>query len=124
MINVTHSGSLKNLEDFLNKSSKRRQFPWLDAYGAKGVDALSNATPKDTRETSKEWEYKITERNGEITIAWFNRNVEDNVSIAILLQYGHATATGGYVQGRNYINPAMQPIFDQITEEIWKRVKQ
>jgi len=124
VIDITHSGSFKNLEKFLTRVNKRRQFPWLDTYGIKGVDALANATPKDTRETSKRWEYKITEDRNGITISWYNNNEEDGKPIAILIQYGHATGTGGYVQGRDYINPAMRPVFDEMTEEIWKRVKQ
>lgn len=124
VINVTHSGSFKHTEDFLKRVSKRRQFGWLDSYGIRGVDALSNATPKDTRETSKRWRYSVSEKRGVITISWYNDNVEDGKPIAILIQYGHATGTGGYVEGRDYINPAMQPLFDQMTDEIWKRVKQ
>lgn len=122
MIDVTHSGSFKNMEKFLNRVSRRRQFPWLDTFGVRGVDALANATPKDTSETSRRWEYRITEKPGEITISWHNNNVDDGKPIAILIQYGHATGTGGYVQGRDYINPAMQPLFDQMTDEIWRRV--
>lgn len=122
MFEVTHSGSFKNTERFLNKMARRRQYSWLDSYGIRGVDALANATPKDTRETSKRWRYEVTQNHGEITISWYNDNVEDGKPIAILIQYGHATGTGGYVQGRDYINPAMQPLFDQIAEEIWKRV--
>jgi hypothetical protein len=102
--------------------SKRRQYGWLDSYGIRGVDALSNATPKDTRETSKRWRYEVRENRGEITISWFNDNVENRIPIVILIQYGHATRNGGYVQGRDFINPAMQPLFDQMTDEIWKRV--
>jgi hypothetical protein len=121
-VRVTQSG--KKTEDFLQRMTRRRQMPWLDSYGQRGVDALANATPKDTRETSKRWRYKITERNGEITISWHNDHVEDGKPIAVLIQYGHATGTGGYVQGRDYINPAMQPIFDELADEIWRRVKQ
>lgn len=122
MFKVTHSGSFKNTEKFLKTVSKRRQYSWLDSYGIRGVDALSNATPKDTRETSKRWRYEVRENRGEITISWFNDNVDDRIPIVILIQYGHATRNGGYVQGRDFINPAMQPLFDQMTDEIWKRV--
>lgn len=122
MFKVTHSGSFKNTEKFLKTVSKRRQYGWLDSYGIRGVDALSNATPKDTRETSKRWRYEVRETRGEITISWFNDNVDDRIPIVILIQYGHATRNGGYVQGRDFINPAMQPLFDQMTDEIWKRV--
>lgn len=122
MFQVTHSGSFKHTEKFLRSMSKRRQYGWLDSYGIRGVDALSNATPKDTRETSKRWRYEVRENRGEITISWFNDNVENRIPIVILIQYGHATRNGGYVQGRDFINPAMQPLFDQMTDEIWKRV--
>lgn len=122
MFKVTHSGSFKNTEKFLRTATKRRHLGWLDGYGIRGVDALSNATPKDTRETSKRWRYEIRETRGEITISWFNDNVQDRVPIVILIQYGHATRNGGYVQGRDFINPAMQPLFDKMTDEIWKRV--
>lgn len=122
MIGVTHSGSFKNTEKFLKRMSRRQQFPSLDTYGQRGVDALSNATPKDTRETSKRWRYVVEQDHKGITIAWYNDNEVNNVPIAILIQYGHATGTGGYVQGRDFINPAMQPVFDQIADELWKKV--
>ena len=122
MIGVTHTGSFKNTEKFLKRMTKRQQFPSLDTYGQRGVDALSNATPKDTRETSKRWRYKIEDDRNGITISWYNDNEDDGVPIVILIQYGHGTGTGGYVQGRDFINPAMQPVFDQIAEEMWKKV--
>lgn len=122
MIGVTHSGSFKNTERFLKRMSRRQQFPSLDTYGQRGVDALANATPKDTRETSKRWRYQIDQDHTGITISWYNDNEENNIPIAILIQYGHATGTGGYVQGRDFINPAMQPVFDQIADELWKKV--
>lgn len=124
MIEVTHSGSFKNTERWLRRMSRRQQLPSLDTYGQRGVDVLSNATPKDTRETSKRWRYEIRENRGQITISWFNDNEEDNVPIVILIQYGHATRNGGFVQGRDFINPAMQPLFDQWSYEIWKKVTQ
>ena len=122
MIGVTHSGSFRNTERFLKRMSRRQQFPSLDTYGQRGVDALANATPKDTRETSKRWRYTIEQDHTGITISWYNDNEEQNVPIVILIQYGHATGTGGYVQGRDFINPVMQPLFDQIAYEIWKKV--
>lgn len=122
MIEVTHHGDFKNTERFLSRMSRRQQFGWLDSYGIRGVDALSNATPKDTRETSRRWRYSVTEKRGQITITWYNDNEDDGVPIVILIQYGHATRNGGFVQGRDFINPAMQPLFDQMSDEIWKRV--
>ena len=123
MIQVTTSRSGKKTEDFLARLAKKRHMPYLDTYGLRGVDALSNATPKDTSETAKQWSYRIVEKPGEITIEWFNNNIVDGVNIAVLIQYGHATGTGGFVVGRDYINPAMQPLFDEIADEVWKRVK-
>lgn len=124
MIEVTHHGNFKNTERFLNRVARRQQLGWLDSYGIRGVDALSNATPKDTRETSRRWRYSVTEKRGRITITWYNDNEDDGVPIVILIQYGHATRNGGFVQGRDFINPAMQPLFDQMSHEIWKRVTQ
>lgn len=124
MIEVTHLGNFKNTERFLNRVARRQQLGWLDSYGIRGVDALSNATPKDTRETSRRWRYSVTEKRGRITITWYNDNEDDGVPIVILIQYGHATRNGGFVQGRDFINPAMQPLFDQMSHEIWKRVTQ
>lgn len=123
MIEVKASRSGKKTEDFLTRLVKQRYMPYLDAYGIRGVDALANATPKDRPETSQRWGYRIIENPGEITIEWFNTEVEDGMNIAILIQYGHATGTGGYVVGRDYINPAMQPIFDELADEVWKRVR-
>ena len=123
MIKVSSSRSGSKTEDFLTRLTKRRYMPYLDGFGIKGVDALANATPKDRPETAQRWNYRIVEKPGEITIEWYNTEEEDGVPIAILIQYGHATGTGGYVVGRDYINPAMQPIFDEIANEMWKRVK-
>lgn len=123
VISAKSSRSGPKTEDFLKRLIKRRQFPYLDTYGIRGVDALANATPKDRPETARSWKYRIVEGRGELTIEWYNTEESDNVPIAILIQYGHATGTGGYVVGRDYINPAMQPIFDELAEEVWKRVK-
>ena len=125
-MHVTHSGSFKNTENFLKRMQPKRSAAALDRildrYGLMGVDALSNATPVDTRETAKAWRYEIVKRRNEITISWVNDNVEDGQPIAILLQYGHATGTGGYVEGRDYINPAIRPIFDMIIDDFWRQV--
>lgn len=123
-LNVTTSGSFSNMDKFFRRMTRRNIFATLERYGIAGVDALSNATPKDTGETSLLWKYKIVEKKGEYTIEWYNDNVVDGVQIAIVIQYGHATGTGGFVQGRDYINPAMRPIFDKMAEEVWKVVTQ
>lgn len=122
MIGFKTSGSFKNMDDFLKRMSKGDIFSSLEKYGQRGVDALSNATPEDTGETANSWRYKVEHKKGEHGIHFFNTNVVDGRPIAILIQYGHGTGTGGYVRGRDYINPAIQPIFDQILEDIWKQV--
>lgn len=122
MIEVKGSGNFRRTEDFLRQAANRRIFSDLDHYGRRGVDALSSATPIDDGETAKSWGYKIERSRTGITIYWFNNHTNDGEQIAILIQYGHATGTGGYVVGRDYINPAIQPIFDEIADSIWKKV--
>lgn len=95
----------------------------LDAYGHECVQALISNTPKDSGETARSWYYQITREDGRVILSFHNDNVINNVPIAIILQYGHGTGTGGYVQGRDYINPAVQPVFDRIAENAWKEVK-
>lgn len=121
MIKFSHKGDFKNVEKFL-KNSSTLKISALDKYGKKGVDALRQATPKDTGKTSESWTYSIVEGSGRSTIIWTNTNVVKNTNIAIILQYGHATGWGTYVKGVDYINPAMKPIFDEIAEEAWKEV--
>lgn len=121
MIGVNHRGSFKKLETFLHAVKKDRLFSDLHEYGRRGVAALATATPTDSGITANSWEYRIV--NGrKPTIQWYNTNVNDGANVAILIQYGHGTGTGGYVQGIDYINPAIQPIFDKISNDIWKRV--
>lgn len=116
------SGSFKNLEKFLQKTSRGDHFRNLDRYGKEGVDALASATPIDSALTSTSWDYEIKRSGKSTSIVWTNSHVEDGVPIAIILQYGHATGNGGYVQGRDYINPALKPVFDKIAENVWKAV--
>jgi len=94
----------------------------LDKYGKEGVAALSAATPVDTGKTANSWSYKIKRQNGSVSIDFYNSNFSNGVPIAIILQYGHTTNNGGWVQGRDYINPAIQPIFDKIAKNAWKEV--
>ena len=94
----------------------------LDSYGVKGVEALRNATPKDTGLTANSWSYKIEKSNNNITISFENSNINDGVPIAIILQYGHGTRNGGWVEGYDYINPAIRPIFDELAKAAWKEV--
>ena len=122
MIKVTHKGSFKNVEAFLKRMKKREQFAALEKYGSIGVRALAAATPVDSSETANSWYYEIINRPGYFSIQWLNSNMEDGISIAAIIQYGHATRNGSWVEGRDYINPAMRPIFDQIANDMWKEV--
>lgn len=119
---IKHRGSFNNLDRFLKNASKIRFMDILNSYGAEGVRALSAATPVDSGETAKSWGYKIQTNRNSFSIIWTNSNVNNGVSIAILIQYGHATRNGSHVQGRDYINPAIQPIFDKIATEVWREV--
>lgn len=123
MIEITGKGDFKKTKDFLNKLIKRNIYSDLDKYGKQGVMALSKATPIDTSLTSHSWEYRIIKDKRHVGIEWYNTNSVNGTPVAILIQYGHATGTGGYVRGRDFINPAMRPIFDKIVDDIWKKVK-
>lgn len=122
MITFKHKGSFKNTERFLSKAQKLKLQPILSKYGSAGVAALSKGTPVESGLTAASWDFKTEISPYGYNIVWFNRNENAGVNIAIILQYGHGTGTGGYVQGRDYINPAMQPMFDRMSEEIWKEV--
>lgn len=122
MISFNQKGDLSKTIDFLNGLKKKHIETMLSKYGQQGVDALSKATPVDTGETANSWKFKIESKKGKATIIWYNTNVVNGVPIAILLQYGHGTQNGGYIQGRDYINPAMRPIFDRMANDIWKEV--
>lgn len=116
------SGSFSNTERFLNRIRHKDYLNALDDFGRQGVQALRNATPVDSGKTAESWDYEIHQTKSMTEIVWTNSNVNDGVPIAVILQYGHGTGTGGYVQGRDYINPAMRPIFDDIAEKAWKVV--
>lgn len=124
MFSFHHRGSFKNLERFLNTMRRGQIFRELDAEASKGVVALAAATPKDSGATAAAWRYEIKNQGGRWTIEWSNDNVNQGVNIAIILQFGHGTGTGGYVAGRDYINPAIVPIFDDISERAWRAVTQ
>jgi len=123
MINIRQKGDFKNLSSFLEKTKEKLNLGLLDKYGREGVAALQAATPKDTGKTSESWYYKIERKNGSVSLTFHNSNQNKGVPIAIILQYGHATGNGGYVEGVDYINPALSPIFNKIAEEAWKEVK-
>lgn len=122
MITFRQHGDFANLTKFLEEASKSFDSRILDKYGQAGVDALSSATPVDSGKTANSWYYKIENRKGSTAIVFCNSNIQNGVPIAIILQYGHGTGTGGWVEGRDYINPAIQPIFDEIANRAWKEV--
>lgn len=122
MITIEASGSFKNTEAFLEEMSKRQMFKTLDRFGKVGVDALASATPIDSGVTAASWDYEIDLKKGRVAINWTNSHVVSGTPIAIILQYGHGTGTGGYVAGQDYINPATKPVFDKIAEDVWKAV--
>lgn len=122
MITFTHKGNFNKIEDFFKKSVNKNYIRILEKYGREGVLVLASATPIDSGETAKCWNYKITNQPGRIRLTWTNSNIVDDVPIAIIIQYGHGTGNGGYIQGRDYINPAIRPIFDIITNDIWREV--
>ena len=122
MFEFTTSGSTDRTEKWLRQLADGHIFDQLSRFGAEGVRALAAATPQDTGETANSWYYEIKRDANSWSIIWGNSHVVDGRPIAVLLQYGHGTGTGGYVEGRDYINPALQPIFDRIANEAWKAV--
>ena len=116
-------GDFRRTSDFLKRANRLNLDIILNQYGQEGVEALRAATPKDTGTTANSWSYVVHKGTGSITITWSNSNIVDGVPIAVILQYGHGTRNGGYVQGTDYINPAMKPIFDKIAQRAWEEVK-
>jgi hypothetical protein len=121
-INITQKGSFDNTEKYLKRVNTQSIRPILEKYGPLGVRALSKATPKDTGLAAASWYYEIVERSGYISIRWHNSDIENGIPVVILLQYGHATRNGGWVEGRDFIMPAIQPIFEKIDIEVTKEV--
>ena len=122
MIGFRQKGDFSKLNRFLERAKEAARLSILDKYGREGVAALSSATPVDSGETAKSWSYEISHDNGSAAITFNNSHINKGVPIAILFQYGHGTGTGGWVEGRDYINPAIQPIFDKIVDAAWKEV--
>lgn len=122
MIGIKTTGSFQGLDSFFKRVSSGAQFASLERYGSIGVDALARATPHDSGLTGASWQFKVSRSRGRYSIEWFNTNVVDGVNVAIILQYGHGTGTGGYVSGYDYINPAIRPVFDMIADNVWKEV--
>ena len=122
MITFRQKGDFSKLTRFLERAKESVKLGDLDKYGKAGVAALSSATPIDSGKTANSWSYEIINKNGSAEIVFKNSNIQNGVPIAIILQYGHGTKNGGWVQGRDYINPASRPIFDNLANEAWKGV--
>ena len=122
MISFTQKGDFSKVTNYFKKLKTIDQTAILNKYGQKGVQALSSNTPVKTGLTASSWNYKITGGKEYAVISFYNTNLNEGVPIAIIIQYGHGTGTGGWVQGKDYINPAIQPIFEEMAEELWKEV--
>ena len=122
MISFRQKGDFSKLSRYFERVKEAAKVGVLDKYGQEGVAALASATPVDSGKTANSWYYEIKRQNGLVSIEFKNANINKGVNIAIILQYGHGTGTGGWVQGRDYINPAIQPIFDKIADDAWKEV--
>lgn len=122
MITFRHKGDFSKLNRYFERVREAAKIGVLDKYGQAGVAALRSATPVDSGKTANSWIYEIERQNGSVSIVFNNTNINKGVPIAIILQYGHGTGTGGWVQGRDYINPAIQPVFDKIANDAWEEV--
>lgn len=122
MISFRQKGDFSKTKRYFERAKAAARLSILDKYGREGVAALASATPTETGKTASSWFYEISHDKGSATITFSNSNINKGVPIAIILQYGHGTGTGGWVEGRDYINPAIQPIFDKIANEAWKEV--
>lgn len=123
MISVKVTGSWDTIARYLEGIRRKKYVRIIEKYGQKGVEALSKATPTDTGTTASSWRYEVKVDKGGTTLEFHNDHINKGVNIAIILQYGHGTGTGGWVEGRDYINPAIQPVFDELVEELWKEVR-
>ena len=122
MISFRHKGNFSKFNRYLERAKNVVRVGDLDKFGRQGVAALASATPIDSGQTANSWYYEIERTKGSVSISFHNSNIQNGVPIAIILQYGHGTGTGGWVQGRDYINPSIQPIFDSIVNEAWREV--
>lgn len=123
MLSFNVSGSFDKTTKFLRSIANKEHLAGLEHFGQMGVNALAAATPVESGLTARSWRYRIIRRGGRHSIEWYNTNEVDGTPVVIWLQYGHGTGTGGWVQGRDFINPAIQPIFDKIANEVWERVR-
>ena len=122
MIKFKQKGDFSKLTKYFKNVSNAARVDNLEKYGKQGIIALASMTPVDSGQTAQSWYYTITNENGKTTISFNNSNIQNGVPIAIILQYGHGTRSGGWVQGRDYINPAIQPLFDRIAKDAWEEV--
>lgn len=122
MIRFRQKGDFSKLTSYLERAKEKARISILDKYGKQGVAALSSATPVNTGLTASSWYYEVEHSEGRATLSFLNSNIQNGIPIAIILQYGHGTGTGGWVQGRDYINPVVRPLFDKIANEAWKEV--
>ena len=122
MISFRQKGDFSKLTKFLERKKKLTIVEVLERYGQEGVAALASATPVETGKTASSWFYEIKRDSGSTTISFHNSNIQNGVPIAIILQYGHGTGTGGWVEGRDYINPAIRPVFDKLANDAWREV--
>ena len=124
MFKLVSKGDWKRTSKFLNKMQNFFKSQSFDKYGRIGVIALESATPKDSGATANAWSYEVERKSGQVSIIWKNSNEPNGFPVAVMLQFGHGTGTGGYVRGIDYINPAMRPIFEEIAEDLWREVTQ
>lgn len=122
IISVKHKGSFKNTEGFFNRVLRRDYMKTLRKYGDAGVELLREATPKDSGITSESWGYTIEQNDGQVSIVWTNKNENDGLNIAILIIYGHGLHNGGYVQGNDFVTPAIRPLLGQMADQVWREV--
>lgn len=122
MVQFSTSGNFSKTQRFLSFIMRGGQYAFLDAYAQRGVDALRNATPVDSGLTAASWGYEIQKSLTQVKITWTNTNIHNGFPVAVGIQVGHGTGTGGYVSGRDYINPAIRPVFDEIANSVWRAV--
>jgi hypothetical protein len=124
MVSLSSSGSFKKTEQFLKAMTKLPSTisSVMHQCGKEGVEALKNETPRDSGRVASSWDYEVFIKDGRYSLTWTNNDIEEGFPVAIMLQYGYATGTGGYVQGVDYINPTLRPIFDRIRDKVWKAV--
>ena len=122
MITFRQKGDFSKLNRYFERVREAAKIGVLDKYGREGVAALASATPRDSGKTAESWYYEINRQNGSVSINFLNSNINKGVPIAIILQYGHGTGTGGWVEGRDYSNPAILPVFDRLANDAWKEV--